>query len=453
MSDMKCFKAYDIRGIVPTELNESFAYDLGRAYASEFQPKNVVLGHDIRESSLMLYLSLMNGLLDSGVDVILLGLCGTEEVSYQTSALKTDGGIMVTASHNPMDYNGMKLSLKDSAPLGQDTGLWCLKERMMQKQFSSLTFTGQTTEYDDKSSYIQHLLSYVDLTKIKPLKVVANTGNGCASLALEQLMPHLPIEWITMNYEPDGSFPNGIPNPLLPENRLSTSQAVVEHQADFGLAWDGDNDRCFFFDHEGNFIEGYYLMGLVAQQMLVKYPHSKVVMDTRLTWNTEAIAHQYQGEAIMSKGGHSCIKQTMREVDAIYGAEMSGHHYFKSFAYCDSGMIPWLLIAELLSNSDRSLKSLVEESIQAFPCSGELNFRVSDTDEVLRYLENYFVEDQPTRQTLDGLTLIFPEWRFNVRASNTEPLLRLNIETRGDIALLKEKQALLEQLINLYVIE
>lgn len=452
MIDLRCFKAYDIRGKFPEELNESFAYDLGRAFYSEFQPESVVVGHDNRLSSLPLYLSLMNGLMDSGVKVIALGLCGTEEVSYQTSTLESDGGIMVTASHNPMDYNGMKISLKGSAPLGQDAGLWLLKDRILAQSFEPLTYDGALIEYSNKQDYIQHLLSYVEIDNIRPLKVVANAGNGCASLALERLATYLPIEWIQLNYEPDGTFPNGIPNPLLPENRLSTSQAVIDHQADFGVAWDGDCDRCFFFDHEGQFIEGYYLMGLIAQQMLLKHPNSRIVMDTRLTWNTEAIAHRYHGDAVMSKGGHSCIKQTMRNVDAIYGGEMSAHHYFKDFAYCDSGMIPWLLIAELVSTSQKSLKDWVAESIAAFPCSGELNFKVLDSLEVLHYLKNYFAEESPVQQKLDGLTLIFPEWRFNARASNTEPLLRLNIETRGDQKLLAEKQALLEDLISLYVI-
>ncbi len=450
MNELECFKAYDIRGKVSTEINPDFAYNLGRAYASEFLPENVVIGHDIRESSLVLYDALAKGLLESGVNVIALGLCGTEEVSFQTSNLKSDGGIMVTASHNPMDYNGMKLSLKNSAPLGKDTGLWLLKDRIKNQEFKPFNHDGRSVQYDDKTDYINHLLSYVDLEKIKPLKIVANTGNGCAALALELLMPHLPIEWIKINYELDGSFPNGIPNPLLPENRQTTSRAVIEHQADFGIAWDGDCDRCFFFDHEGNFIEGYYLMGLIAQQMLIKHPKSKIVMDTRLTWNTEEIAHQNGGEAIISKGGHSCIKQTMREVDAIYGGEMSAHHYFKSFFYCDSGMIPWLLIAELISVTDRPLKSWVEASIQAFPCTGELNYKVRDSDEVIKFIENYFAQDQPIKERLDGLTLIFPEWRLNVRASNTEPLLRLNMESRGDLTLLTEKKALVESLINLY---
>ncbi len=453
MNKLDCFKAYDIRGKVPAEVNPEFAYQLGRAYATEFSPKNIVIGHDIRESSLALYDALARGFLDSGVDVIAIGLCGTEEVSFQISQLNADGGIMVTASHNPMDYNGMKLSLKHSAPLGQDTGLWLLKDRIQQKAFKPLTYDGLFSKYEDKNEYINHLLTYVDLAKIKPLKIVANTGNGCAALALELLSSHLPIEWVKINYELDGSFPNGIPNPLLPENRLSTSKAVIDHEADFGIAWDGDCDRCFFFDHEGNFIEGYYLMGLITQQLLIKHPKSKIVMDARLTWNTQEIAQKYGGEAIISKGGHSCIKQTMREVDAIYGGEMSAHHYFKSFFYCDSGMIPWLLIAELISVSGRSLKSWVEDSIRAYPCTGELNYKVRDSSDVLKFIENYFVQDHPIKEKIDGLTLIFPKWRLNVRASNTEPLLRLNIESRVDLELLAEKKELVESLINLYRID
>lgn len=451
MNDLKCFKAYDIRGVVDEELNEKFAYDLGRAFASEFKPKMVVLGHDIRQSSLMLYEALQNGLLDSGVDVVLLGLCGTEEVNYQVSALACDGGIMVTASHNPMDHNGMKISLSGSAPLGKDTGLWKLKDRMLNDLFDPLTSSGKTRDYFNKDDYIQHLLEFIDIENIKPLRIVANPGNGCASLAVDLLEKHLPIEWIKINYEPDGDFPNGIPNPLLRENRDSTSQAVIDHKADFGLAWDGDNDRCFFFDHEGQFIDGYYLMGLIAQQMLLKHPGSTIVADPRLMWNTEKIAQEHNGHVVVSKGGHSCMKHTMRIVDAVYGGELTAHHYFRDFAYCDSGMIPWLLIAELISTTDKPLQEWVKDSIEAYPCSDELNFKVTDTNEVLHYLSNYFVEEYPMKDTLDGLTLSFPTWRFNVRASNTEPLLRLNIETKGDRGLLIEKQALLEQLISLYV--
>ena len=299
--------------------------------------------------------------------------------------------------------------------------------------------TAKEEHRPDKSAYIQHLLGYVDVASLKPLKIVTNPGNGGAGLVIDELAPHLPFEFLRIQHEADGSFPNGIPNPLLPENRAATRDAVRKHGADFGIAWDGDFDRCFFFDAEGNFIEGYYLVGLLATALLARQPGGKIIHDPRLTWNTVEMVEQAGGVPIMSKTGHAFIKERMRAEDAIYGGEMSAHHYFREFAYCDSGMIPWLLIAQLVSSSGKSLGELVADRMKAYPCSGEINFRVDDAKATVARVLAYFEAHQPTLDRTDGVSADFAEWRFNLRSSNTEPLLRLNIETRGDEALLQDR--------------
>ncbi len=445
---LSCFKAYDIRGRVPDELNERLAYDLGLAYASEYQPKTVVIGYDIRESSPLLHEALSKGLQEGGADVISLGLCGTEEVYFQTSALKASGGIMITASHNPIDYNGMKLVREEGVPISSDTGLVTLSERIEKGLVTKSNNVGNYSEYHDKSHYIDHLLSYIDCSQLKPLKIVVNAGNGCAGPIVDLLEPHLPFDLIKVHNVPDGTFPNGIPNPLLPECREDTKNAVLKHSADIGVAWDGDFDRCFFFDHTGRFIESYYLVGLLAQQLLEKHPGQKIIIDPRLTWNSEAQVLEAGGETILSKSGHAFMKQKLRDVNAIYGGEMSAHHYFKAFSYCDSGMIPWLLIAELISQSGRSLADWVDERIKAFPCSGEINFKVQDSAKVIEKVFAYFRHMNPVIDQLDGVSISFDNWRFNLRTSNTEPLIRLNVETKRDEALLNEKVILLKRLIS-----
>ncbi|GAA5098715.1 phosphomannomutase/phosphoglucomutase [Wohlfahrtiimonas larvae] len=445
---MKFFKAYDIRGKVPSELNECFAEQLGRAYAVEFTPNVVVVGHDIRLSSLSLHQALIKGLLDMGVNVISLGLCGTEEVNYQTSALHADGGIMITASHNPMDYNGMKLCLKDSVPLSEATGLLKLRDRIIhQKLGTTHPQKGQLTKFIEKTDYIHHLLQYINVQKLKPLRVVVNSGNGCAAPIIDLLEQYLPCELIKIHHEPDGSFPNGIPNPLLPDHRADTSKAVQVYGADLGVAWDGDCDRCFFFDHEGHFIDSYYMIGLIAKQMLAESKNQSIVTDGRLVWNTKQQVKAAGGRLVISKGGHSFMKQSMREFNAIYGGELSGHHYFRDFYYCDSGMIPWLLVIALLSSSDLKLKDYVEESIHQFPCSEEMNFKVNHVEDVIHQIDLQLGQKAIQRNTLDGLTLEFIDWRLNVRSSNTEPLLRLNIECKYSQDLLASKVDLLLSII------
>lgn len=440
------FKAYDIRGRVPEELDAALAERIGAGTASLLGPGPVVLGRDIRLSSPELQAALEKGFTGAGRDVIDIGLCGTEEVYFQTFHRQAAGGVMVTASHNPMGYNGMKLVREQARPISGDTGLFDVRD-FAASDTPLPSGHGQVRSDTDKSAYIQHLLGYVDVAQLKPLKIVVNAGNGGAGLVIDELAPHLPFEFIRIQHEPDGSFPNGIPNPLLPENRAATADAVRAHGADFGIAWDGDFDRCFFFDSHGEFIEGYYLVGLLAVALLKRTPGGKIIHDPRLTWNTVEMVEQAGGVPIMSKTGHAFIKERMRAEDAIYGGEMSAHHYFRDFAYCDSGMIPWLLIAELVSQSGTALGDLVADRMQAFPCSGEINFRVDDAKATVARVLAHYAEQEPALDHTDGVSVEFATWRFNLRSSNTEPLLRLNVETRGDAALLRARTEELTALI------
>jgi phosphomannomutase/phosphoglucomutase len=434
--ELRCFKAYDVRGRVPDELNEDIARRIGHATADVLGPGPVVLGRDVRLSSPALQAALAEGLMAAGRDVIDIGLCGTEEVYFQTFHLGAAGGIMVTASHNPMDYNGLKLVREGSRPISGDSGLFTIRDAAARGEFTDAPVRGTLRTNEDKSAYIEHLLGYVDRPSLKPLKIVVNSGNGGAGMVIDQLAPHLPFEFIRIQHEPDGRFPNGIPNPLLPENREATAVAVREHGADFGIAWDGDFDRCFFFDAQGDFIEGYYLVGLLATALLARSPGGKIIHDPRLTWNTIEMVQQAGGIPVESKTGHAFIKERMRVEDAIYGGEMSAHHYFRDFAYCDSGMIPWLLVAQLVSSTGKSLASLVAERVDRFPCSGEINFKVKDAAESIARVLGHFSAMNPRLDHTDGVSAEFDDWRFNLRSSNTEPLLRLNVETRGDRALL-----------------
>lgn len=442
-----CFKAYDIRGRVPDELNEDVAYRIGRAYVDFLSAKTVVVGHDIRLTSASLTDALVKGLTDGGADVTHIGQCGTEEVYFATFELGVDGGICVTASHNPMDYNGMKLVKKGSEPISGDSGLNEIQAMAEAGEFKSAA-KGAIEHKDMRPAYIKHLLEYVDVSALKPLKVVVNGGNGGAGMVIDAIEPHLPFEFIKIHHEPDGSFPNGIPNPLLLENQGVTADAVREHKADLGIAWDGDFDRCFFFDESGEFVEGYYLVGLLAQAFLQKNTGAAVVHDPRLTWNTIDIVKAAGGRAVESKTGHAFIKERMRLEDAVYGGEMSAHHYFKDFAYCDNGTIPWLLITEMMIQRDVTLSSLIGERIEAFPCSGEINRRVTDTAELLKQVEASYADKASSVERIDGLSMSFADWRFNLRSSSTEPLLRLNVESRGDRALMEQKTAELLALID-----
>jgi phosphomannomutase len=437
---LSCFKAYDIRGRIPDELNEDLAYNIGRAYATMLAPSKICLGRDVRLSSEAMSAAVAEGLNAQGCDVIDIGLCPTEEIYFATSHLKLDGGIMVTASHNPMDYNGMKFVREESRPISADSGLKDIEKIIIDEGFKQEgARKGVVQLVQTRDAYVEHLLSYVDPSKMRRLKVVMNCGNGCAGPVLSKLESRLPIEFIKIFPEPDGTFPNGIPNPILPENRGVTAQAVIGHKADLGIAWDGDCDRCFFFDEKGEFIEGYYIVGFLAKAFLKNHPGARIVHDPRLIWNTVEMVKEAGGVPVITKAGHAFIKERMRQEDAIYGGEMSAHHYFRDFAYCDSGMIPWLLLVELLSAESRPFSQLMQERMEKYPVSGEINRTVSDPHAVLAKIESHYQGKEILADHIDGLSMEFKEWRFNLRPSNTEPVIRLNIETRQDKELLKEK--------------
>ncbi len=447
---LSCFKAYDIRGRLPNELNEDIAYRIGRAYGQFLQPARVVVGRDIRLSSESLCRALTNGLTDAGANVFDIGLCGTEEVYFATFHHAMDGGIMVTASHNPMDYNGMKLVREGSRPISGDTGLHTIRSLAEQSDFKPLPDKGTVTRLESRQAYLDHLLRYINHALLKPLKIVCNPGNGCAGPVIDQLEDRVPVNFIKIQHQPDGTFPNGIPNPLLPENRRATSEAIKSQGADLGIAWDGDFDRCFFFDETGTFIEGYYIVGLLAENLLRKHPGSTIIHDPRLTWNTVDIVQAAGGNPVMSKTGHAFIKERMRREDAVYGGEMSAHHYFRDFAYCDSGMIPWLLVVELMSRTGKKLSELVDKRISRFPASGEINRTLSDPVAVLLEVEHLYRKEALDINHTDGLSMEFADWRFNLRCSNTEPVVRLNVEARGDQVLMQKKT---EDLLALLMVE
>jgi phosphomannomutase len=439
MSQLPCFKAYDVRGRVPEELDRGLAYRIGKAYAEYLRPRRVAVGRDVRLSSVELAEALALGLMEAGAEVVDLGLCGTEQVYFYAAFLKLDGGIMVTASHNPPNYNGMKFVREGSRPISGDSGLKDIETMAAgNREATPPGRRGTRVTQEPLGDYVKHLLSYVDREALRPLTVVTNAGNGCAGPVIDALEAHLPFRFVKICHEPDGTFPHGVPNPLLPENREMTAQAVREHGADVGLAWDGDFDRCFFFDEAGNFVESYYLIGLLAQALLARQPGEKIIHDPRLTWNTREVVVEAGGTPVMSKTGHAFIKERMRREDALYGGEMSGHHYFRDFAYCDSGMIPGLLILEMMCRREQPLSALIAERQRLYPVSGEINRQVADPDRALARVERFFGPQALSVDYTDGVSLEFAEWRVNLRKSNTEPVLRLNVETRANQLLLEE---------------
>ena len=449
MYSLECFKAYDIRGRVPDQLDEDLAYRIGRAYAEVEKPSRVVVGRDIRLSSAALAEALAQGLMDGGAEVFDIGVCGTEQVYFATFAREMDGGIMVTASHNPIDYNGMKLVRAGARPISGDSGLGRIAELVGSNNFGRVSSGRSMTPLAIEDDYVSHLLGYVNLDAVKPFTVVVNAGNGCAGRVIDLLEERrFPVRFVKVNHEPDGRFPNGIPNPLLPENREATRSAVLRNHSDLGIAWDGDFDRCFLFDEQGRFIEGYYIVGLLAEALLRKHPGARIIHDPRLTWNTIDIVRAAGGVPVMSKTGHAFIKERMRAEDALYGGEMSAHHYFRDFAYCDSGMIPWLLVLELMSRTGQPLSALVGERMKMFPASGEINRRVADARYVIDRIGQRYRDDALGIDHTDGLSMEFADWRFNLRSSNTEPVLRLNVESRGDGELMNEKAAELLDIID-----
>lgn len=442
MQKLTCFKAYDIRGQLGSELDESIAYRIGRAYAEFLKPHKICIGGDVRATTEALKSAVIAGLCDAGVDVIDLGVIGTEEVYFATHHYGLDGGIMITASHNPIDYNGMKMVRRNSRPISNDNGLQDIQRLAEQNQWTPPDRRGTLAYLDHTADYLAHILSY--LGAVRPLKLVVNAGNGAACATVDRIEQafaeqNIPITLVKLFNTPDPTFPNGIPNPILVEQQAVTGNAVVAHQADMGIAWDGDFDRCFFWDHTGRFIEGYYVVGLLAEAFLLKEPGAKIVHDTRLVWNTQEICQQHQGQAIASRTGHAFIKEVMAQHDAIYGGEMSAHHYFRDFAYCDSGMIPWLLVVDLLSRKDATLADLVSQQMLQYPSPGEINSVVVDAESAIRRVYDHYAQEAIAEDHLDGIALSFPQWRFNLRQSNTEPVVRLNLETRNDPELMRTK--------------
>lgn len=446
---LHCFKAYDVRGRVPDEVNEEVAYWSGHALVRLVSPRRVVVGRDMRLSGRALQDAFSRGVMDAGADVLDIGLVGTEQVYFATWHLQADAGAMITASHNPADYNGMKFVRERAIPISGDTGLsqmgsWvaaALQGSGPLARPESGAHRGTISKIDPTPAYVEHLMGYVNPSALSPLRVVANGGDGMAGPLVEILRDRLPLEFLPMHMVPDGTFPRGVPNPLLPENRAVTADAVIKENADLGLAWDGDCDRCFFFDENGAFIEGYYLVGLLAQEALKDHPGGRIVHDPRLVWNTIEMVREAGGIPIMNKSGHAFIKERMRREDALYGGEMSAHHYFRRFAYCDSGMIPWLLVASLMSRTGKRLSALVGDRVARFPVSGEINLELRDPAAALAGLKAALAPGALSVDETDGVSVEYPQWRVNVRMSNTEPVVRVNLETRADVDLLHEKTA------------
>jgi phosphomannomutase len=438
VSELTCFKAYDIRGEIGVNIDEGIAYRIGRAVAQHFGAKSVVIGFDARETSPAFAAAAARGTMDAGADVLDIGMAGTEEMYWAVNEFGACAGIEVTASHNPINYNGMKIVKSASQPLDDAADFQVIKALAASQDWVSPARVGETRGVAGaaREKYVDRVLWFVDVATLSPLKIVINSGNGAAGPTVDAIIDRLaaqgaPIEVIRVHHDPDSTFPNGIPNPLLPENHAATAEVVVREGADMGVAFDGDFDRCFFFDGEGRFVPGEYVVGLLAGIFLDKEAGGKIVHDPRVIWNTQDIVTGKGGVAIQSKTGHAFIKQTMRAERAIYGGEMSAHHYFRDFAYCDSGMIPWLLIAELVSRSGLSLGEWVKNRFAAFPSSGEINFKVDDTDRAIESVLSAHRVAALSIDETDGVSLAFDDWRFNLRRSNTEPLVRLNVESKG----------------------
>lgn len=445
------FKAYDIRGKVGTQIDTAFAFSLGRAIAARLSPETAVVGFDIRESSPALAAALAQGLAAEGTTVHDLGLCGTEEVYFATDHLGAGAGIMVTASHNPVEYNGFKLIGPGARPL-PDAEFRGIQDLVASPRPPRHTPPGRILPAATRAAYVDRVLSFIDPAALAPLRLVVNAGNGAAgptfdaiATALQDRGARLDIRRI--HHAPDGRFPNGVPNPLLPENHAATGDPVRATGAALGIAWDGDFDRCFLFDETGAFVPGEYIVGLLAQAMLDRDGPGAIVHDPRVVWNTRRTVTAHGGRPVASPVGHVFMKDRMRRHNAAYGGEISAHHYFRDFMFCDSGMIPWLLILAHLSRAGRPLSAEIAGMRQRHPSSGEINFRVRDPAAILDEVLRRYGPGAQTINDLDGLSFEFPDWRFNLRASNTEPLLRLNVETAGCPRLLAERQEQLSRLI------
>jgi len=451
---LTCFKTYDIRGTLGENIDEDIALRIGRAFAKVLDAGSVVLGRDVRKSSPALHKAVAEGLMLEGVDVLDIGHCGTEEVYFATDHLNADGGLMVTASHNPKSDNGIKMVGRGARPIPENGGFSAMHDIAAANAFAEGRGPpGRLQGVDVRDAYADRVLSFIEPASLLPMKVLVNAGNGSAGptfdvIAQKLLTAGAPISFVTINHEPNGDFPKGVPNPLLPENRPGTADAVRANSADLGIAWDGDFDRCFFFDEHGAFVDGEYVVALIAAAILAKSPGETVVHDPRVVWNTMEVVSKNGGRTVASRTGHAFVKETMRAHDAVYGGEMSAHHYFRDFMYCDSGMIPWLLLLSHMSRTRCALSELVSDMRRAHPSSGELNFRVANPDRAISDIEQRYRAASIDIDRLDGLSMAFPDWRFNLRRSNTEALLRLNVESRGDRELLAEKTRELSAVID-----
>ncbi len=451
---LTCFKAYDVRGRLGSELNPAIAHRIARGFAQALGARRIVVGRDCRESSAELMAAAVQGLVDEGVEVLDLGLCGTEEMYFATTHFEACGGLEVTASHNPMDYNGMKLVQAGSAPLGGPTDLSVVRARAERDDMGKHLPGGTTRDVagNARAAYVHHVVGFVDETALTPLKILVNSGNGTAGPTFDAIAGVLcehgsPLDFVRMHHEPDSTFPNGIPNPLLPDNQPATAAAVVASGADFGVAWDGDFDRCFLFDHLGRFVPGEYVVGLLAEAFLAKTPGASIAHDPRVLWNTADVIDVGGGTSVLTPTGHVYFKRALRETGAVYGGEMSAHHYFRDFMCCDSGMIPWLLVAELLGRRGATLADLLADRIARFPSSGEINFRLADPDAAVMAVLRDMRPEALAEDRTDGISLAFADWRLNLRRSNTEPLLRLNVEARGNAALVDAAVARVQRII------
>ena len=446
------FKAYDVRGRVPGEFNADLACRIGAAVVRFTGAAEVVLGHDARLSSPDIADAVADGVTRAGADIADLGLCGTEQVYFATGRLGCGAGVMVTASHNPADYNGLKIVREDARPISGDTGLADIAR--LAGSPPPRGARGRRRAVKVRGPWRRRVLSFVDGLPVNPLKVVINSGNGAAGPSVEALAGHTPLKITHIRAEPDGRFPHGVPNPLLDSTRKATSEAVIEHGADFGVAFDGDFDRCCFFDERGEFVHPYYTVGMFAAILLASRPANdrRVIHDPTLVWDTEEQVRSAGGRPYRNRAGHSFIKQRMREEDAVYGGESSAHHYFREFLYCDSGMIPWILMAGILSAQGGGLADHTAERRRRYPTSGEINLPIGeDCAPLMQRLAGTYSAQGALVDHIDGLSVEFPDWRFNLRPSNTEPLLRLNLEARADPELLASKTAELQSAVSLNV--
>ena len=453
MKALTCFKTYDIRGKIGENLDADIVYRIARAFAKVLQAKKVVIARDSRESSFGLSESLVEGLMHEGVDVLDIGLAGTEEMYFATSNYSCDGGIIVTASHNPKNYNGLKMVKSRSRPLDIESEFLEIKKLAEAQDFGKKKSGARVSlESDSREAYVNKVISFIDIDKMPPLKMVINCGNGTAGPTFDAIARKLiemqpSFQFIRVFHDVDSSFPNGVPNPLLEENRSSTAEKVVAVSADIGVAFDGDFDRCFLFDESGTFIPGEYIVGLLASTFLKKEPQSIIVHDTRVIWNTADLVKKNNGVPMQSKTGHAFMKQKMREVNAIYGGEISAHHYFRDFFYCDSGMIPWLMIVELMGIDKSKLSTLINERKKLYPSSGEINLKLNEPTNAILKVEKFFEGKYIEKDKTDGVSLSFKNWRMNIRKSNTEPLVRLNIESKSDPSLVEQKVELVKDII------